>query len=82
MSYEEMAVCWIEDHQDVGRSDVVMVYAERGDVLRGAFVEAGMGIALGKFVLAVGDGDFGTWWAHPQVTRAPDLESALKWMDL
>jgi hypothetical protein len=71
---------WVQDHQDVVKSDVVMVYAERGDVLRGAFVEAGMGIALSKTILAVGDGEFGTWWCHPWVERVPDMKSALKWI--
>jgi hypothetical protein len=82
MSCDDLSQHWIEDHQDVAQSDVVLVYAEEGDVLRGAFVEAGMGIALEKLVVAVGDGEFGTWVCHPQVTRVPNLESALRWMSL
>lgn len=68
---------WTEDEDDVMSSDVVLVYAEDGEHLRGALVEAGMGIALGKHVIVVGDHpDFGTWQYHPMVLRAKTLEQA------
>lgn len=72
---------WTEDFEDVARCDVVLVYAAGGDVLRGALVEAGMGIALHKRVLVV-DPDhnpsFGTWQYHPSVTRVRSLNEAWK----
>jgi nucleoside 2-deoxyribosyltransferase len=68
---------WLHDHEDVEKADGVLVYAEPDDVLRGALVEAGMAIALGKWVLCVGDNPgFGTWQWHPQVSRLPDLDAA------
>ena len=41
-------VFWEHDLEDVGKSDVVLAYGESTDILRGALVECGMGIALGK----------------------------------
>jgi hypothetical protein len=74
---------WLDDHADVTRADVVIVYAEEGEHLRGALIEAGIGIALGKRIIVVGDHpDYGTWQHHPQVQRAISLENALalvKW---
>lgn len=68
---------WVEDLADVARSDVVLVYAEPGDHLRGALVEAGMGLALGKRVIVVGEhDDYGTWQYHPLVTRVANLAEA------
>lgn len=68
---------WIEDHQDVTKADVILVYWEPGDEFKGALVEAGMGIALGKYVIVVGDCPaYGTWQYHPQVHRVKDLTKA------
>lgn len=69
---------WCEDLEDVKSADVVMVYSgSTTDVLRGALVEAGMGLALGKRVVVVGSNDgFSTWQYHPMVTRVADLAEA------
>lgn len=69
---------WQDDHEDVKRADVVLVYAEKSEEkLRGALVEAGMGIAGGKKVIVVGDHpDYSTWQFHPLVTRCRSLEQA------
>lgn len=76
-SNEEARNNWLKDEEDVRRADVVLVYAEEGEHLRGALVEAGMAIALGKTVLVVGDHpDFGTWQHHPKVIHAVDLDHA------
>lgn len=70
-------VFWTHDLEDVASSDVILVYAEPGEHLRGALVEAGMGIALGKTIIVVGDhDDYGTWRYHPQVLRVANLEEA------
>lgn len=59
---------WVIDEEDVRRSDYVLCFSEEREVLRGALVEAGMGIALGKKIVLVGECDsFGTWQFHPQV---------------
>lgn len=70
-------VFWQHDYEDVREADVVMVYAEPQDHLRGALVEAGMCIAMGGRVIVVGDNpDYGTWQYHPQVYKAKDLAEA------
>ena len=76
-SSDEARSNWLKDEEDVRRADVVMVYAEDGDHLRGALIEAGMAIALGKTVMVVGEHpDFGTWRHHPRVVHASDLDHA------
>ena len=68
---------WVEDHEDVAAADYVIVYAEQGEHLRGALVEAGIAIALDVPVLVIGDHpDFGTWQHHPSVTRCATLDDA------
>lgn len=81
--------CWTMDLQDVARSDFVLLYAgelERkpsdwpygtdSDTLRGALVESGAALALGKRVVSVGLGDAHTWSHHPLSTRLSTLEQA------
>lgn len=71
--------CWIEDEADVRRADVVLVYGATDDMLVGALVEAGMGIALEKTVICVGNAKgFGTWVHHPNVYRAKTVIEALE----
>lgn len=68
---------WLDDEADVLRAHVILVFAEPHEHLRGALVEAGMGIAMRKWVLVVGDHpDYGTWQHHPKVIRVPSLERA------
>jgi len=68
---------WQHDYDDVAAADVVLVYGCDGEHLRGALVEAGIGIALGKTVIVVGDhSDYGTWQYHSSVLRAEDLPTA------
>lgn len=74
---ENAARFWREDLEDVLASDVVMVYGEPGETLRGALVEAGMGLARGKRLLLVGDSpSFGTWQFHPACYKVLTLELA------
>ena len=64
-------------------ADVVLVYGQSEDVLRGALVEVGAALAQGKRVIACGalgtnpTDSWGTWQFHPLVYRVPDLPSAL-----
>lgn len=75
---EHAAEFWLQDEQDVRDADAVLVYAEAGDRLRGALVEAGIAIAAGIPVIVVGDHpDYGTWQHHPGVRRTADLKQAL-----
>ena len=71
------SVFWQHDHDDVAACDVVLVYAQGDKPLRGALVEAGMGIALGKIVVVVGNyTSYSTWQYHPAVKRVASLEDA------
>lgn len=93
---------WLDDEEDIRRSDYVLVYAktfdektkavleagwsgtkcEDGETLRGALVEAGMGIALGKRVVLCGESEsFGTWQHHPGVrAKLASVSEALQWI--
>lgn len=71
------SIFWKIDEDDVRASDFVLVYGPDDDVLRGALVEAGMGIAASKIVICVGTSpSFGTWRYHPQCYRVATLEEA------
>lgn len=73
---EEFHIFWLVDEEDVLDSDAVIVYGQKGDILRGALVEAGLAIGAKKLVILVGDNDFGTWRHHPQVVEADNLNFA------
>lgn len=74
---EFATVGWQENVEDITRADVILVYSDSYTLLRGALVEAGMGIALGKKVLLVGKHpSFGTWQYHPQCYGVRELEGA------
>jgi hypothetical protein len=69
---EFLCQAWQENVEDVTDSDAVLV-APPGDGghLRGALVEVGVGIALRKTIVVVGDClDYGTWKHHPFVHKA------------
>jgi len=75
---ENAVAFWHHDVADVRKADAVLVYAEPEDKLRGALVEAGIALGLGKQVVVVGDNaDFGTWQYHPLVQRAKTIDEAL-----
>ena len=69
---------WQDDIADIRACNALIVYAEAGEHLRGALVEAGAAIALGKLVVVVGDHpDYGTWQHHPYVMNASTIEEAV-----
>lgn len=77
-SAENAAKFWEDDFRDVKESDIVLLYAQPEDKLRGALIEAGYGLARGKAVWCVGTSeDFGTWQWHTSVKRFTDLQVAL-----
>lgn len=78
---ENAKTFWLQDEQDVKDADVVLVYAESDDKLRGALVEAGIAIACGIPVIVVGEHeDYGTWQYHPGVRRMPSLASVIDFL--
>ena len=77
LSPSDFHIFWSVDEEDVRHSDVLIVYGDLNDNLRGALVEVGMAIAFGKLVIVVGDcKDFGTWKYHPSVVCANDFYHA------
>lgn len=69
--------CWLVDENDVRKCDILVVFGKTEDQLRGALVEVGMAIALGKLVIAVGDcKSYGSWQYHPQVIRVDNFSQA------
>jgi hypothetical protein len=72
---------WEHDIEDVIACDVLIVYAEPEEHLRGALVEVGAALAYGRYVLTIGDHpDYGTWKHHANVHQMKDLDSALTWL--
>lgn len=69
---------WIQDEEDIRRAEYLVCYGQPKETLRGALVEAGMAMALGKKILCVGGShSFGTWCKHPTIWQYTDsLESA------
>lgn len=94
-SFEVKRQGWLDDEADIRRSDYVLVYADptqvccdcprplfQGELLRGALVEAGMGIAMGKRMVLCGESEsFGTWQHHPAVrAKLAGVSEALSWI--
>lgn len=78
---EEMMVAWTANVIDIHNADVVLVHGSNDSPLRGALVEAGIGIALNKKVIIIGKyKDYGTWQFHPNCVRVPTLEAAREYM--
>lgn len=73
---------WIENEEDIRAADILIVLPPRnGGNLRGALVEAGMAIGLGKKVIIVGQcPDYGTWRWHPTVYNYSTLEAAISFL--
>ena len=69
---------WLDDMADVRACHALIVYAVEGVHLRGALVEAGAALALGRMVIVVGEHpDYGFWQHHPNVTHVATFENAL-----
>lgn len=74
-------IFWLYDFADIAAADYVLVLPPRDGVLRGALVEVGYGIALGKTIVLVGDcPDYGTWQHHHSVYKFELLEAALNFI--
>jgi nucleoside 2-deoxyribosyltransferase len=74
---------WQEDLEDVAKADALICYAaDTTEILRGALVETGAALALGKYVCAVGpeNPSFGTWQHHPRVVRYLTMAGAVSFL--
>lgn len=77
------AKCWIVDFQDIQRCDALIMITPPiiSDHLRGALVEAGYALALGKPVYTVGQHpDLGTWSTHPMVKKFETVPEATNYI--
>lgn len=77
---DHSAWVWIEDQQDIHAADYLVLYAERGEHLRGGLVEAGIAMEHGVPIIVIGEHpDYGSWQWHPQVMRIASLEHLEVW---
>jgi len=75
-SYAELADRCI---REVAQADAVLLYCAPGETLKGALIEVGAALALGKRVFCVGDCPSlsRVFKAHPLWSSHPSIESAL-----
>lgn len=77
---ENAKTFWLHDIADVQKCDYVMCLPPpAGEQLRGALVEVGAALGLGKSVVLVGDDPaWATWQYHPLVQKVATVEEACK----
>lgn len=76
-------IFWEQDVEDIKNSDVLLIWAEPTDPLRGALVEAGVALGLGKKIILSGQNErFGTWQFHPLISSVKSLEEGRKLLNL
>lgn len=68
---------WQRCIEEVGRSGCLLLYAEPGEVLRGALLEMGAALARGIPIVYVGPTDIGNILRAPGVIHASTLDGAL-----
>lgn len=73
----DFSCLWTRCIAESSRADVTIVYAEPGEILKGAFVEVGCALASGKRVLAVGLPQGLSVLAHPRVELWDSLHNAI-----
>lgn len=83
----DMSELWSRISSEVASANALVIYIEPQDLpLKGALIEVGMALALGKSVFAVMPGfvlespslrPVGSWLRHPLVTISPALDVAL-----
>jgi hypothetical protein len=69
---------WIRCITEASQAGALIVYAEEGDVLKGAFVEVGAALGHGVPVFAVGTQPGWSFTSHPRVTKCGSLNEALR----
>ena len=72
-SFEDL---WLRCISEAASAYAILLYREPGEVLKGAFIEAGVALASGKPVHAIGCGEF-SFVNHPLVTQHETLDAAL-----
>jgi len=83
---EDMGELWARIHLEIQLSNGVLLYAEPGDFpLKGALIECGMALGIGKPVALVLPGVenlrlIGSWVNHPSVKRFDSMGDAQSWL--
>lgn len=67
---------WVRVIGEVGRCSVLILYAEPGEVLKGALIEVGVAFARTIPVIAVVPDSAGSWLSCPLVERCDTIERA------
>jgi len=75
-------IFWPENVEDIQQAEAIMCYAEPDDILGGALIECGIGLALGKRVYAIGSNEaYRSWIHHPLVFPFEKIEHAVNNLD-
>lgn len=75
-SAEHAVNFWADDFADIENCDILAVYAEEGDKLRGALIEVGYALAFSKKIILIGEHpDFGTWRHSGNVIHINDMNA-------
>lgn len=72
-SFEDL---WLRCVREASSANAVLLYREPGEVLKGAFIEAGAALSQGVPVHAIGCCEF-SFVNHPLVTQHSTLDEAL-----
>lgn len=62
---------------EVNMAKVLVAYREKGDILKGAFIEIGVALSKPKLVLLAGDWEGMSFLHHPTVKQLPTLNEAM-----
>lgn len=74
----DFADLWKRCLQEASECEVLVLYRERDEVLKGAYVEVGCALSHGNKVVAVGfQSDCPTFLRHPLVTHRSTLEAGM-----
>lgn len=75
---------WVKMVEEAAGCGAVLAYFEPGEIIKGALVEVGAALAMGKPVFVCGCKpdypyvkEWGSWLRHPLVTLCKDLNDAL-----
>ncbi len=74
---DEYRGLWVTCIEDVSTSGAVVAWYEAGEVWKGALIEIGVALALGKPVFLAGALPDHSWVHHPLVEHVGDLPTAL-----
>jgi hypothetical protein len=77
LSSEEYVDLWMRCAEEVNAADVLVLYSEPGEELKGALIETGSAALAGKPVLVTGHRLNHSWLHLPNVTYREDVRSAL-----